>query len=198
VTIQSRRCGFNSQPMPGVERKGGVGDNICNSKIEEIIMPKTSHFFLLCSVLAVPFLGSSSAHAATIVNSFGLCLDDQSGATEDRNPIVARRCFGLFQQQWKLSGPSIMGIGTGETGDPGTIHSKCLTIFSTAVGAPVLLSECQRVLQIRKLQNWNYSGGQIHSQLNGLCLTHSGSPDTPVTLQTCDPSNSGQFWSIRS
>jgi hypothetical protein len=33
--------------------------------------------------------------------------------------------------------------------------------------------------------------------LNGLCLTHNGTPDTPVTLQTCNGS-SGQFWSIRS
>ena len=161
-------------------------------------MPKTSQVFVLCGVLALPFLGSPSAHAATIVNAFGLCLDDQSGATQDRNPIVARRCFGLFEQQWQLNGPSIMGIGTSETGDPGQPnHSKCLTIFSTAEGAPVLLVECQRVLQIRKLQNWNYSGGQIHSQLNGLCLTHNGTPDTPVTLQTCNGS-SGQFWSIRS
>lgn len=154
---------------------------------------------LAASVLAVPFLGASNAHAASIVNHFGLCLDDQSGATQDRNPIVARRCFGLFEQQWKLAGSSIMGIGTGETGDPGQpSHSKCLTIFSSAEGAPVLLVECQKVLQTRRLQNWNYSGGQIHSTLNGLCLTNNGTPDTPVTLQTCDPANSGQFWSIRS
>jgi Ricin-type beta-trefoil lectin domain len=166
--------------------------------MEEILMPKASHFFLLCGVLAAPFLGASSAHAASIVNHFGLCLDDQSGATQDRNPIVARRCFGLFQQQWGLAGSSILGIGTGETGDPGQPnHSKCLTIFSAAEGTPVLLVECQRVLQIRRLQNWNYSGGQIHSQLNGLCLTHNGTPDTPVTLQTCNGS-SGQLWSIRS
>jgi len=115
-------------------------------------MPKASQVFLLFGVLTLPFLGASSARAATIVNNFGLCLDDQSGATQDRNPVVARRCFGLFQQQWKLSGASIFGIGTGETGDPGQpSHSKCLTIFSAAEGAPVLLVECQRVLQIRRL-----------------------------------------------
>jgi hypothetical protein len=126
----------------------GVEVNISNSIIEEIFMPKTSQVFLLCGVLTLPFLGSSSAHAATIVNAFGLCLDDQSGATQDRNPIVARRCFGLFEQQWQLNGSSIMGIGTGETGDPGQPnHSKCLTIFSTAEGATVLLVECQRVLR---------------------------------------------------
>ncbi len=64
-------------------------------------MRKITYVFLLGSLLAVPFLGSSSAHAATIVNNFGLCLDDQSGDTRPENPIVARRCFGLFQQQWK-------------------------------------------------------------------------------------------------
>ena len=161
-------------------------------------MLKTFYVLLLGSMLAAPVLGPSSAHAATIVNSFGLCLDDQSGATQDRNPIVARRCFGLFQQQWKLSGSSIMGIGTGETGNPGQpAHAKCLTIFSTVEGAPVLLAECQSVLQTGRLQNWNYSGGEIHSQFNGLCLTQNGTPDAPVTLQTCNRS-SGQFWFIRS
>jgi hypothetical protein len=63
-------------------------------------MSKTSHFFLLWSVLAVPFLGSLSAHAFTIVNPFGQCLEDRDGDTKDQNPIVARRCFGLFSQQW--------------------------------------------------------------------------------------------------
>jgi hypothetical protein len=41
---------------------------------EEIIMPKTLRFFLLCSVLAVPFLGSSNAHAFTITNRLEQCL----------------------------------------------------------------------------------------------------------------------------
>ncbi|WP_045227168.1 RICIN domain-containing protein [Methyloterricola oryzae] len=162
-------------------------------------MAKIFHAYLLCGALAAPFLGPSNAHAASIVNHFGWCLDDQSGSTQDRNPIVARQCFGLFEQQWRLAGSSIMGIGTGETGDPGQpSHSKCLTIFSGAEGTPVLLVECQRVLQIRRLQNWNYSGGQIHSTLNGLCLTHNGISDTQVTLQTCDSGNPGQFWAIRS
>jgi hypothetical protein len=153
---------------------------------------------LLTRCVLVLALGVSSAQAATIANSFGLCLDDQAGATQDRNPIVARRCFGLFQQQWQLNGPLILGIGTGETGDPGQPnHEKCLTIFADTEGTPVLLVKCESVLQTRHLQNWNYSGGQIHSQLNGMCLTHNGTPDTPVTLQTCDPANSGQFWAIR-
>ena len=118
-------------------------------------MPKTSHSFLLCSVLAALFLGAPHVHAASIVNHFGLCLEDQSGATMDRNPIVGHGCFGLFSQQWKLSGSSIMGIGTGETGDPGQpSHTKC--------------------------------------------LTQNGTQFAPVTLQTCDPGNPGQFWSIRS
>ena len=59
-------------------------------------MPKTSHSFLLCSVLAAPFLGASHIHAATIVNHFGLCLEDQSGATMDRNPIVATGALDSF------------------------------------------------------------------------------------------------------
>src|SRR5215831_17402650 len=157
-----------------------------NVKWSGLTMSKTSRCFFLCTVLVVLCLGASSAHAASIVNLFGMCLDDESGATQDRNPIVARRCFGLFEQQWQLFGSSILGIGTGETGNPGqSNHAKCLTIFSGVEGTPVLLVECEPVLQIRKLQNWNYSGGQIHSQLNGLCLTHNGTPDTPVTLQTC-------------
>jgi hypothetical protein len=83
-------------------------------------MPKASHFFLLCGVLAAPFLGASSAHAASIVNHFGLCLDDQSGATQDRNPIVARRCFGLFQQQWGVGWVIDIGHRNGRNWGPGT------------------------------------------------------------------------------
>jgi len=43
---------------------------------------KTLHFLLLCSVLAVPFLGSSNAHAFTIINRFGQCLQPEFGDTD--------------------------------------------------------------------------------------------------------------------
>ncbi len=43
-------------------------------------MSKAFQGFLLCSVLSVPFLGPSTAHAATFVAvGTGACLTDQFG-----------------------------------------------------------------------------------------------------------------------
>jgi hypothetical protein len=43
-------------------------------------MPKAFYICLLCSLLSVPLLGSSSAHAALIVNvDSSKCLDVKSG-----------------------------------------------------------------------------------------------------------------------
>jgi hypothetical protein len=53
--------------MPGVDRSDGVDDNNCTSIIEEILMSKASHFFLLCSFLSLPFLGAAPALAASPV-----------------------------------------------------------------------------------------------------------------------------------
>jgi Ricin-type beta-trefoil lectin domain len=66
--------------------------------------------FLLCSLLAVPILGASNAHAATIVNFEGGCLSDQFSDTADHNPIVVVTCFDGPFRQWKWERLAIQGL----------------------------------------------------------------------------------------
>jgi hypothetical protein len=80
----------------------GVEHNTKNLRIEEIFLCERAFYvflFLLCSLLAVPILGASNAHAATIVNFEGGCLSDQFSDTADHNPIVVVTCFdGPFRR----------------------------------------------------------------------------------------------------
>jgi hypothetical protein len=105
-------------------------------------MSKTSYFLLLCSVLAVPFLGSSSARAFTIINQFGQCLEDRGGDTTDRTPIVNQICTGRFPQQWNWDGGSITGIPAPALDGSGGTFPTCLTAFGNADGTPVTLVTC--------------------------------------------------------
>ncbi len=161
-------------------------------------MLKTFYACLFCSVLAVPFLGSSSAHAVTIVNHFGQCLEDRYGDTTDRNPIVSRQCFGLFSQQWKWFAGTITGIGTDQSFPNGTTSSKCLTAFGSTDGTPVTMVECQSA--ISRLQDWFYLyPGQIFNVGLQKCLTvEDPTQETQLTVRTCDPNNGNQLFSLRS
>jgi hypothetical protein len=161
-------------------------------------MPKASHFFLLGGVVAASCFGASSAHAFTIVNHFGQCVEDSSGATEDRNPIISRQCFGLFSQQWAWNSGLITGIGTGQQGDPGTSLEKCLTAFGSADGTPVTLIECQPAIQ--RLQTWFYLyPGLIFNAGLGKCLNvEDPAQFTQLKVRTCDQTNGNQLFSLRS
>ena len=158
-------------------------------------MPKTSHFFLLCSVLAVPFLGSLSAHAFTIVNPFGQCLEDRDGEHErpnpDRGQVLLRALFpavevgsGFYNRH--PSARQWTGIGR-------TRIAKCLTAFGSADGTPVTLVTCQRVLH--GLQKWiHVFPGQIINVSLGKCLTvEDPIAGTQMTVRTCDPNNGNQL-----
>ena len=162
-------------------------------------MPKTSRFFLLCSMLAVPFLGSSNAHAFTIINRFGQCLQPAFGDTDDQTPIVGEPCVGAFSQQWKWDGGAIMGIGTGII-LPGnqTVSSKCLTAFGSADGTPVTLVECQPALQ--GLQKWirGFPGQIINVSLSKCLAVENSTAGTQMTVRACDPNNPNQSWVLRS
>jgi Ricin-type beta-trefoil lectin domain len=161
-------------------------------------MPKTSHFFLLCSVLAVPFLGSSSAHAFTIINQFGQCLEDRGGDTTDRTPIVNQICSGRFPQQWNWDQGSITGIPAPAVDGSGGTFPTCLTAFGSADGTPVTLVTCHAAL--RGLQKWIRGfPGQIINVSLGKCLTvENSTPGTQMTVRTCNPANGNQLWSLRS
>ena len=157
-------------------------------------MPKTSRFFLLCSVLAVPFLGSSNAHAFTIINRSGQCLQPEFGETDDQTPIVAEPCIGAFFQQWKWDAGAITGIGTGII----PLSSKCLTAFGSADGTPVTLVECQPALQ--GLQKWirGFPGQIINQSLSKCLAVEDSTAGTQMTVRACDPNNPNQSWVLRS
>jgi Ricin-type beta-trefoil lectin domain len=158
-------------------------------------MPKTSQFFfLLCSVLAVPFLGSSNAHAFTIVNRLGQCLQTQFGGTTDQTPIVGEPCTGSFFQQWKWDEGAITGIGTGIIPN----SSKCLTAFGSADGTPVTLVECQPVLH--GLQKWirGFPGQIVNVSLSKCLAVEDPTAGTQMTVRACDPNNPNQSWALRN
>ena len=157
-------------------------------------MSKTSRFFLLCSVLAVPFLGSSNAHAFTIINRSGQCLQPEFGDTDDQTPIVAEPCIGAFFQQWKWDAGAITGIGTGII----PLSSKCLTAFGSADGTPVTLVECQPSLQ--GLQKWirGFPGQIVNVSLSKCLAVENSIAGTQMTVRACDPNNPNQSWVLRS
>jgi ricin-type beta-trefoil lectin protein len=161
-------------------------------------MPKTSHFFLLCSVLAVPFLGSSSAHAFTIINQFGQCLEDRGGDTTDRTPIVNQICSGRFPQQWNWDQGSITGIPAPAVDGSGGTFPTCLTAFGSADGTPVTLVTCHAAL--RGLQKWirGFPGQIINVSLSKCLAVEDPTAGTQMTVRACDPNNPNQSWALRS
>jgi hypothetical protein len=154
-------------------------------------MTKASHFFLLCSLLSAPILGSSNAHAATFVTiPGGACLTDQFGNTANRNPVVALQCFGIFSQQWQWEGLFIKGIGTSDG------VQKCVDVVGGGIadGTPVQLFQCNGTVS----QQWRFVNGEIINR--GKCLdVGDGANGTQATIQKCNFNVSpGQFWAIRS
>jgi hypothetical protein len=84
-------------------------------------MPKALRVFLLCSLLSVPFLSFSPAHAATFVNgTIGQpCLDVRGAkvSTGTNNvPVQPSPCNGAFSQQWNFEGFTIQGLGSTASG----------------------------------------------------------------------------------
>ncbi|MDQ6867210.1 MAG: RICIN domain-containing protein [Pseudomonadota bacterium] len=156
-------------------------------------MSKAFHVFLLCSVLSLPILGSSNAHAATFVAvGTGACLTDQFGNTANGNPTQALQCFGTFSQQWLWVGFAIQGIGTTAVG------GKCVDVQGggTADGTPVQLFDCNGT----GAQQWNYNNGQIINVRSRKCLDIGDATNgTRATIRTCN-FNGGTFqvWAIRN
>ncbi len=149
-------------------------------------MSKAFQGFLFCSALAVPFLGSSTAHAATFVNFEGGCLTDLYGVTANRNPIGVFPCHGTFAQKWKWARFKILGLGTHDwlgTGSAG----KCVEVAgdATADGTPVQLVQCNGT----GAQQWNYNNGHIINVRSGKCLDDDGVSVIQARIRTCNGSD---------
>jgi Ricin-type beta-trefoil lectin domain len=160
-------------------------------------MLKAFHILLLFSLLSLPFLGSSAAHAFIFV-TFGdkACLEVRDGNTANRTPIQAGRCLATFPQQWKWNGFQVTGIGTSFTNRLG----KCVEVAGggTADGTPIQLFDCTG----SGAQQWTYENGAIKNVRSGKCLdVGNGTPFEQVgaqaRIQTCNGRFS-QRWTIRS
>jgi Ricin-type beta-trefoil lectin domain len=134
------------------------------TSLEEIVMPKTIFVCLLCSLLSVPILAGSKAHAALIVNAdSGKCLDVKFANTANRTPIRSVPCTASFSQQWKWEGLFLKGIGTSEPG-----VSKYLDVLGagTADGTLVQLFQCNG----SGAQQWQFTNGRLVNLHSGKCL----------------------------
>ena len=73
-------------------------------------MSKAFQGFLLCSVLSLPFLGSSNAHAALIINNaLSKCLDVKFNNTANGTPLRSVLCSATFGDQWRWNRPCNKG-----------------------------------------------------------------------------------------
>jgi hypothetical protein len=156
-------------------------------------MSKAFQNFLLCSVLAVPFLGASTAHAAgaMFVSETGACLDVRGGSTANRTPVQAFRCNATFAQQWNFDGTTIRGIGT-------TNHfAMCVAVSGGGIadGTPVLMTFCNS----STAQLWVYDHGHLVNFASHKCLDIQalGRDGTPATIQPCNAFARGQFWTTQ-
>jgi hypothetical protein len=163
---------------------------------EEIVMPKALHVVLLCSLVPVPFLGSSTAHGALIVNvETSKCLDVKFANTANGTPIRSVPCGGVFSQQWKWEDIFIKGIGTSEPG-----VGKCIDVLGggTADGTLVQLFQCNGT----GAQQWQFTNGRIVNLRSGKCLDlGDGSNSTQAKIRKirfCNFASPSQNFALRS
>jgi Ricin-type beta-trefoil lectin domain len=157
-------------------------------------MSKAFQGFLLCSVLSLPFLGSSNAHAALIINNaLSKCLDVKFNNTANGTPLRSVPCSATFGDQWRWIGLAIKGIGTGTSGAAG----KCVDVAGggTADGTLVQLFDCNGT----GAQQWIFSNGQIINVRSGKCLdVGDGSNLTQARIRFCNSAIDSQRWALRS
>lgn len=157
-------------------------------------MIKSSRVFLLCSLLSVPFLGFSSAHAASFVNATagntGPCLEVlNANISSGTGAVDAYTCNGTFAQQWNFEGVIVQGLGTTSSG------AYCLDVFAngTANGTAVDYTHCNGTTA----QQWYYVNHALVASHANKCLdVGTGSVPLPAVINTCNGS-AGQIWSIR-
>ena len=131
---------------------------------------------------------SAATTTGQITGYQGLCLDDRSASTADKNPIQVYTCNGTNAQQWTVN-----------TGDNTVqVLGKCLGASGagTANGTLVDLYTCNGT----KGEQWQHqSNGEYVNTNSGKCLddTGSGGAGTQAQIWSCtDASN--QQWSVPS
>ena len=120
---------------------------------------------------------TTSAAATTsgpITGYEGLCLDDESAGTADKNPVDVYTCNGTAAQTWTLSGGNLLVLG------------KCLgpTGGGTANGTVVDIYTCNGTAA----QLWQpQSNGELLNTNSGKCLddTGYGGSGTQAQIWTC-------------
>jgi hypothetical protein len=164
-------------------------------------MSKTFQGFLLCSLLSLPILGSSNAHAAgaMFVSETGACLDVKGGNTADGTPVQASRCSANFAQQWNFGAADVGGLLTSDIRGIGTSNGfgKCVDVkgHQRADGTPVLMFHCTGSPE----QGWGYINGHLINNASQKCLDIQalGTDGTLATIQPCNAFARGQIWRIQ-
>jgi hypothetical protein len=123
-----------------------------------------------------PTVGAAAAAATsgTITGYGGLCLDDKSASTTNKNPVDVYTCNGTAAQTWTESGGNLLVLG------------KCLgpTGGGTASGTVVDIYDCNGTAA----QVWqSQSNGELLNTNSGECLTDPGNGGSGTQLQiaTC-------------
>ena len=139
------------------------------------------------SAMASPPTVTAAAAAATsgtITGYEGLCLDDKSASTTNKNPVDVYTCNGTAAQTWTSSGGNLLVLG------------KCLgpTGGGTASGTVVDIYDCNGTAA----QLWQpQSNGELLNTNSGKCLTDpgNGGSGTQTQIATCaDTAN--QKWVV--
>ena len=120
--------------------------------------------------------------SGTITGYEGLCLDDASASTVNKNPVDVYTCNGTAAQTWTVSGGNLLVLG------------KCLgpTGGGTANGTVVDIYDCNGTAA----QLWQpQSNGELLNTNSGKCLddTGYGGSGTQAQIWTCGDS-ANQKW----
>ena len=138
------------------------------------------------SALASAPASAPAAAAATtsgpITGYEGLCLDDKSAGTANKNPVDVYTCNGTAAQTWTLSGGNLLVFG------------KCLgpTGGGTADGTVVDIYTCNG----SAAQLWQpQSNGELLNTNSGKCLddTGYGGSGTQAQIWTCGDTANQQW-----
>ena len=134
------------------------------------------------SALASAPAAAAAATSGPITGYQGLCLDDKSAGTANKNPVDVYTCNGTAAQTWTLSGGNLLVFG------------KCLgpTGGGTADGTVVDIYTCNG----SAAQLWQpQANGELLNTNSGKCLddTGYGGSGTQAQIWTCGDTANQQW-----